>query len=258
MNSRRFLALVDQMARMALKADASRMFLGYLWWMLEPLLYVAVFYLVFDVILDSGRADFLVFLVCGKLPYMWFSGTVNSASYSIAQARGLIGKTALPKLLLPMARVQEGVYRQSAVFAMLLLIVLVAGYEPSWTWLWLLPLALVQYLLIVPCAVAAALLVCVARDFARMVSLGTVFLLFVSGIFWDVRAIPSETTQQFVFAVNPIAFLLDAYRQVLMQGTAPDALHLAVLGAVAALACLATAYAVSRLEQWLALRVLSL
>ena len=252
------LSLIDIQARMALRADASRMYLGYLWWTLEPLLYVGVFYLVFDIILDSGRADFLTFLVCGKLPYMWFSGTVNSAAYSIVQARGLIGKTNLPKVLLPLARVQEGLYRQSAVFAMLLLIVVATGYPPSVHWLWLLPLAIVQYLLIVPCAIAAALLVCAARDFARIVSLGTVFLLFVSGIFWDVRAVPSAAAQQLIFVVNTMAFLLDGYRQALMFATAPDPLHLAVLAAVGLGLCVVMFYLVARLEQWLALRVLSL
>ena len=41
------LTLMDVMARLSLKADAQRYFLGYLWWILEPLLWVAVFYLVF-------------------------------------------------------------------------------------------------------------------------------------------------------------------------------------------------------------------
>ena len=56
------LTLMDVMARLSLKADAQRYFLGYLWWILEPLLWVAVFYLVFEVFLGSGRADFLMFL----------------------------------------------------------------------------------------------------------------------------------------------------------------------------------------------------
>jgi lipopolysaccharide transport system permease protein len=49
-----YLRLIDTMARMALRADASRYFLGYIWWILEPLLFVGVFYVVFNVILESG------------------------------------------------------------------------------------------------------------------------------------------------------------------------------------------------------------
>ena len=70
MTLRHYFTLVDTMARMSLKADAARFFFGYLWWILEPLLYVAVFYVVFEVILGSKRADFLVFLMCGKLTFI--------------------------------------------------------------------------------------------------------------------------------------------------------------------------------------------
>ena len=98
------------MARMALRADAARYFLGYLWWVLEPLLFVGVFYVVFEVILHSGRADFLVFLMCGKLVFIWFSKSVNQAANSITANKGLIGRINVTKTLFPLAVIQEGGY----------------------------------------------------------------------------------------------------------------------------------------------------
>ena len=84
-----YLSLMDTMARMNLRADAARYYFGYIWWILEPLLYVAVFYVVFNVILDSRRLDFLAFLMCGKLAFIWFSKSVNQASSSIVCKRWL-------------------------------------------------------------------------------------------------------------------------------------------------------------------------
>ena len=46
--------LVDTLARLHLKGEASRYLLGYLWWLLEPMLYVAVFYIVFEKLLQSS------------------------------------------------------------------------------------------------------------------------------------------------------------------------------------------------------------
>ena len=71
------------MARMALRADASRLFLGYIWWVLEPLLWVGVFYVVFVIILGTREGDFLPFLMVGKLSFVWFSKSVTQASNSI-------------------------------------------------------------------------------------------------------------------------------------------------------------------------------
>ena len=51
------------MARMALRADATKFFLGYIWWVLEPLLLVGVFYFVFAVILTTREPDFIPVLM---------------------------------------------------------------------------------------------------------------------------------------------------------------------------------------------------
>ena len=161
-----YLRLVDVQARMMLKKDAARLRLGYLWWVLEPLLWVGVFYLVFNTILDSaGRSgiDFLVFLTCGKFAFIWFSRTVTQASGSVVANSSLVSKVDLPKTLFPMAAVQESLYRQSTVYALMFAMLIACGYPPTWSWLWLLPILATYYLMIVACSLAGAYLVCLVQ-----------------------------------------------------------------------------------------------
>lgn len=249
--------LIDAMARMSLRADASRYFFGYLWWLLEPLLFVGVFYVVFDLILDSKRADFLVFLMCGKLTFIWFSKSVNQASNSIITNKGLIGRINVSKTLFPLAVIQEGLYRQVAVFALLIGFLLIKGYTASWAWLYLVPVILVNYLMIVACAFVGACLVCIVRDFSMFISLGMTFLLFTSGVFWDVRDLGDPYKTEMVLAVNPLAFMLDAYRQVLLHATAPDWLHLLQIAAGSIVVLAIMVILMQRFSQYLALRALS-
>lgn len=225
-----YFSLVDTMARMALRADATRFFLGYIWWILEPLLYVTVFYLVFSIILDSGRADFLIFLMCGKFPFIWFSKSVNQASNSLLANVGLIGKLNVPKTIFPMAVIHEGLYKQAAVFVLLFIILFLDGYPPSWVWFWLLPLIFINYLLIVACSFVGSCLVCFVRDFSLIIGLAMIFLLFTSGIFWDVRALNDPDMTELILMVNPLSFVVDAYRQILMYGNRPDLMHLTLIG----------------------------
>ena len=251
------LTLMDVMARLSLKADAQRYFLGYLWWILEPLLWVAVFYLVFEVFLGSGRADFLMFLAVGKLTFIWFSKSVNQAANSLIAGRGLIGNTDSPKWLFPWAVCHEGLYKQVAVFAVLVVMLLYKGYEPTLQWLWIAPIAITQYVLILGCAMVAALLVCVRQDFQLIVQLGTVFLLFMSGIFWDIDSIGNAALRENLLLVNPVAPLIDLYRTVLMGGIAPAlGQWLIVLAeSLAILALMSLAY--KALHYWIARRVVT-
>ena len=195
--------------------------------------------------------------MCGKLTFIWFSKSVVQASRSIVASKGLIGKIDLPKSLFPLASVQEGMYRQLAVFALLLSYLALQGYAPSATWLWLLPVLLVQYLLIVLASLVGAYLVCLVFDFTLVIGLAMTFLLFTSGIFWDVRALPDPQMAQWVLNLNPLAFLIDAYRQVLMYGQVPDLAHLTVLAVVIGALSLAVLAGYRRSSQFLALRVIT-
>jgi lipopolysaccharide transport system permease protein len=257
MHPSNYLQLVDVRARMALRADASRYMLGYIWWILEPLLFVAVFYVVFSVVLDSRRADFLAFLMCGKLSFIWFSKSVSKASDSIVAARGLIGNLNAPKSLFPVAVVQEGLYKQVAVFVLLLGFLWSSGYAPSRFWLWLVPIILVNYLMIVACALMGSCLVCVVRDFSKAIPLVMTFLLFTSGIFWDVNALADGSKKDLILALNPLAFIIDAYRQVLMYHGPPDATHLLLLGVGAVIVIVAVLLVMRSFGQYLSLRVIT-
>lgn len=253
-----YFRLIDLQARMLLKADSSRHRLGYLWWFLEPLLWVSVFYVVFNWVLDSRKGgEFLLVLACGKFAFIWFSKTVLQASRSIVANQGLIGKIDMPKTLFPMAAVQESLYRQSAVYVLLFIIVLAFGEPVTLTWFWLLPVLIVFYLMIVACALVGSYLVCLIRDFSKAIPLGMTFLLFTSGIFWDVRAIGDTQKTDLILAVNPLAFILDAHRQILLHQTAPDLTHLFLIGMGAALIIFAMVALIRKNSQFLALKVLT-
>jgi lipopolysaccharide transport system permease protein len=111
--------------------------------------------------------------------------------------------------------------------------------------------------MIVACAFVGACLVCIVRDFSMFISLGMTFLLFTSGVFWDVRALGSPQKTELVLALNPLAFMLDAYRQVLLYATAPDWIHLWQIAAGATLVLVIMVIVMRRYSQYLALRALS-
>ena len=252
MKANQYITLMDTLARIRLRAEARRYGLGYLWWILEPLLYVGVFYLVFVLVLGNRESGFLFFLAVGKLTFIWFSKTVNQAAQSLLNSKEIMAQTNLPKHLFPMAVIHEGLYRQGAVFVFLLIFIWVAGFEPDGGWLWLIPVMLTQYLLIVGCSLLAAVLVCLQRDFQMLIQLGMVFLLFVSGVFWDINAISSPKLIFWLEALNPLAGLLDAYRHILMWDTVPDLTQLLLINlqSIALLGFMMWLYA--KLHFWLA------
>lgn len=226
-----FIVLVDTKAKMALKAEASKLYLSFLWWILEPMLFVAVFYFVFSVLLGTREPNFLLFLMCAKVPYMWFSKAVTSASGSITGNRGIISQIDIPKAIFPYAAIQVSVYKEIPVFILLFAACFYFGYMPSVTWLWLIPLAITLYLMIVAFGLLTAIMVCYVEDVRMLINMGMTFLMFTSGVFFDIGDI-REPVKSYLLMFNPMAFFCDAFRAVLMNKGTYDIQHLMILAAV--------------------------
>jgi lipopolysaccharide transport system permease protein len=225
-----FISLLDVKARMGLKSEASKFYLSYLWWVLEPILWALAFFFVFEILLQFGRD--LFFIMCGKVPFLWFSKSVTNGSGSIVSGRSLINQTNVPKLFFPYEAVQSVLYKQWLVFLVLLGLAAVFGYDPTWHWLWIFPLLIVQYLLILAATLVGALAVSYVRDTRILIGMSMMFLMFMSGIFWDLSRVADPVKRDLLVTWNPLAYLIDAYRRVIMYNTMYDTAHLLTLAGV--------------------------
>jgi len=156
-----------------------------------------------------------------------------------------------------MSAIQESLYRQSTVYLLLVILLMIGGISPDWAWLWMIPVAIVMYLMIVACGLVGSCLVCLVRDFQKFIPLGMTFLLFTSGIFWDVREIENTEKAEMLLALNPLAFMIDAHRQVLLHASGPDLSHLLAIAVGSGVVILLTTSYMQRFSQYLALKVLT-
>lgn len=208
-----------------LKSEASQTYLGFIWWILEPAMIVAVFYLVFATFLANGTPDFVIMLVCGQIPFAWFSRSVSNSSASIINGHGLINQIAIPKPFFPMLDVFQDGLKQAVVFTLMLLFIMFYGMEVSWVWLSLILIILTQFLLIIAISLLVAAITPFLPDFKYLIGTAMLALMFGSGIFYSYKEVLLPQHQQ-LFLMNPIANLIRNYRMVLMENTLPDWLAL--------------------------------
>lgn len=203
---------------MKLRSQANTLVLSYIWWVLEPLLYVFMFYFVFKYVMYVGGEDYFIFLMVGKIPFLWFSKSVTSGAASLRENIGLISQRVIPKLLFPLVNCQESFYKQIFAFTVLLIVLLSNDYLfPSLWWQFLL-IVLIQHTLSIGIACFFAVFVTWARDFLLVIQMFMMGLMFTSGIFWDVENIQDPALRELLLTINPLAGIIHAYRQVLMYG----------------------------------------
>jgi len=219
-NAKKLFDLVWVKSTFNLKSEASRNKLSYLWWFIEPLLFMAVFYVVFAILLDRGGENYVVNLLIGLVVFQWFAKSIQATSGSILGGRALLQQVNIAPIFFPAVSLTQTTIKHSLVFGMLFLLLGGLGFFPTFNWLYLVPVALVQFIFIAAVGVLLALLVPFIRDLGQIVPTGIQFLMFVSGIFFGSQDVPEQWRE--VFFLNPMANLIEQYRLVLVQGEVPN------------------------------------
>lgn len=207
--------------RLNLKSEASTTYLSYAWWILEPALMIAIFYVIFAVFQSQGGKEFVVFLACGYIPFMWFARSVTNASGAILDGRGLIHQVSIPKPFFPMLVVFQDLVKQGLVFAFMFGFLIVNGVTPTWVWLTVIIIAFVQLIFVSAIALIAAAITPFFPDFRFLIATLMQAMLFGSGIFYDFKKLVLLKHHE-IFLMNPMADLIRNYRQVLMENLPPD------------------------------------
>ena len=208
-----------------LRAEMDRAYFGLIWWVVEPILYMAVFYVVFTLLFNRGNdEDFVPFLLCGLVAWRWFDASVRTGSTSILLNGSLMNQVYLPKLIFPMVTVFANTIKFFVILVLLLAFLLIYGIEPSISWLALPVLIAVQFLVVTAGATLLSLVVPFFPDLNILISNAMTLLLFLSGVFFSIRDLPEAS--QNLFYMNPMAVIIEAYRDILIAGVWPNWLHL--------------------------------
>jgi lipopolysaccharide transport system permease protein len=231
--------LVRVLTRREVAARHAGTALGVLWPYLQPLLTVAAFYLVFDIVfsmrLGAGAPATAVgtFLIVGALPWMAFCDAVSRGMNSLIEAGSLLQKNPLPPVLFATRAVLA-----SAVIYGPLLILVALVYTPlhgfSAALLGLIPLLLLQLALCLLLGYLLAILAAALRDTVQIIGFMLSVGIYLTPILFPITLFPESW--RWVLWFNPMTALVLGYQQILLQGAWPAAstwlvtlAHLAVI-----------------------------
>jgi len=206
-------------------------FLGFLWSFLNPLLLMVVYVLVFSVYLRVPEANYAVFLFAGLLPWLWFSSSLGHATGVIVGGGALVKRVLFPAEVLPLVSVLSNMVNFLLSLPLLFLFLVLFGI-PITPWAASLPLLLaLQFVMTVGLALPLSALNVHLRDVEQILGNLLVLWFFLSPVLYPVSAVPASFRP--LYFVNPLAGLIQGYRDILFYGRAPQWAQLAFVGLVA-------------------------
>lgn len=214
------LDLILVYTRARLEAESERTFLGYFWWILDPLIGVGIYYLLFKVFLNRGGPDYIPFLFLGLVTWKWFDNGVTRTSESILGASGIFKKVYIHKSLFPSVEVLYHSWKFLIVFVFTLICYLLMGYGQSFEVVYLPLILFTQFVLIYGIGFFVSSVTPYIPDLKFFIGYSLKLLFYPSGILFDIRSIPDK--YQVFVKINFLSGLIQSYRNVIMYKTQPD------------------------------------
>jgi lipopolysaccharide transport system permease protein len=236
----RFRELLVLLVARDLKARYKRSALGTGWTLLNPLLQMGVYSLVFAVVLRIGVPDYPLFVLSGLLPWSLLAVGTTSASLSLLGNQGLIRKVAVPQAVYPLAVVGGKLVDAALSVPALAILALASGRPPGASWL-LLPVAFaIATAFTSGLALLLASLTVFFRDLRHLVELLFQIWFYVTPVFYPASFLEKVPVPalRWVLAANPATPVVRLFQETVYEGRAPPlaTIALALLAAASSLA----------------------
>ena len=205
---------------------------GVFWAYLQPVLIIAAYFLVFDVVFSMRMGESAptsrvgTYLVVGTLPWLAFCESLSRGASSLVEAGGILQKNALPPVLFVTRSVLASLLVYTPLMVVLTLFYLpVSGF--SWAHLALPVLLIAQGVLVLVLAYILAILTAAVRDTAQVLAFALQVGIFLSPVLFPVTLFPEQW--RWVLYANPMSAIVQAYQAILLSGRWPEAPHIVAI-----------------------------
>lgn len=218
--------LIGNFAAREIKAKYKQALLGFSWTILQPLFQLMILTLVFSYFarVPSEGFPYPLYMFCGLLPWLYFSSGVNRGTVALINQRALITKIYFPRESLVYAALIAATvdfFFASLVYVGLLMYY---GITPTMLWLLAIPVLIIQVILMLGIMLLLAPMNAIYRDVGQAIPLLLQFWMYLSPILYPVTLVPDHI--RYFYYLNPMAGIIDSYRDVLLRQQLPSLNHL--------------------------------
>ena len=202
--------------------------LGVMWSFFNPLLLLVLYTFVFSVVfkarwggdLTESKSQFAILLFVGMIVHTLFAETLNRAPWLIVNNVNYVKKIVFPLEILPVVALGASLFHLLVSIIVLIFTIFIINGHLQLTIIFLPLIFLPLVILILGISWAIASLGVYLRDVAQPIGMLMTVLMFASPVFYPINALP-EFIRPWLM-LNPLTFIIEQARAVLIFGNTPD------------------------------------
>lgn len=225
-------------AKTTLKSEVANSYLNWIWWILDPLFSMMVYYVIFGIIFDSKEPHFTSFLFIGQTMWAFFSKNVTQSVKMIKRNKPIVSKVYIPKFVLLFTNMMVNSFKMAISWIIVIIMMILTGVEISPYAICFIPIMITLYLVTFAICINLMHFGVFIEDLGNVITIVMQLLFYMTGIFYSIESKLGEKYEEiayFLTYANPMALLLQDMRKVLLYKQAPDWMALGIWSLVAIL-----------------------
>lgn len=212
--------MIIMLVRRDLRGRYKGSFLGFAWTFLNPLLQLAVYTLVFSIVMRSGIEKYYLFLFVALIPWLAMANSVTSGATCITSQTGMVTKIYFPRQVLPITVVTTNFVNMLLCMVVVLSVCACSiGLNVKVLW-YLIPTILVEYVLALGITLLVSGVTVYFRDMEHFLGIFVMAWQFLSPVMYSVDMVPEKLRG--LYHLNAMTPVITAYRQILYYKQAPE------------------------------------
>lgn len=211
--------LIWKLAKSDFKKRYSGSYMGAFWAMVQPVITVGMYYVVFDVLMPNrqalapGEVPFVLFLTAGLVPWFYFSEALTSAMMALIEYNYLVKKVVFKISVLPIIKIIAATFIHCFFVIVALIIACIYGYYPSLYTLQVIYYSACMFVFVLALSYTTCSVVIFFRDLQSIVNIFLQVGMWATPILWDINGF-GEKTQMFL-KINPLVYIVEGYRSAI-------------------------------------------
>lgn len=217
------LGLVWKLAKNDFKTRYAGSYLGVVWALVQPVITVLMYYIVFDKIFQSRSeavaggiaVPYVLFLTAGLVPWFYFSEGLSNGTNALLQYNYLVKKVVFNIDILPLIKIIAASFIHIFFVGVLLVIASIYGYYPNLYTIQLLYYSVCMFVLLLALSYATSAVVVFFRDLGQIIQILLQIGMWATPILWNIASIPKGW--QIVMKLNPVAYIVLGYKATICE-----------------------------------------
>ena len=215
--------LIWKLAKNDFKKRYAGSYLGAVWAMVQPVVTVVMYYIVFEVIMGSGRPmasddiPYVLFLTAGLVPWFYFNESLQNGTNSMLEYNYLVKKVVFKISILPIIKIIAATFIHVFFACILLVIAAIYGYFPSIYTIQLVYYSFCMFILVLGMCYTTCAVMVFFKDLGQIINIALQIGMWATPILWDIESIGPKA--QMLVKINPLVYIVNGYRSTIFEKT---------------------------------------